>query len=538
MSLLQEIADNFYPERSEFTVSRSLGADFAAHLTTSYPILARRDLGDAFNTMLRPRGQEWFALGVTRDDRLDNAGKRWLEAKTKVQRRAMYDTAAQFVRATKQGDHDFAAFGQCVISAELNTRRESPSLLYRNWHLRDVAWCNDYDGRVGATHRKWKPDARALAGEFRGRVSPKVVEMLDKDPYREVNCRHAVLPAGDYDAPSSKADYEYVKPGVRRWKTPYVSVYMDCDHEHVMEEVGSFTAIYNIPRWQTVSGSQYAYSPAVVAALPDARLIQAMTLTLLEAGEKAANPPMVAVQEAIRSDLALYAGGVTFVDGDYDEKTGEVLRPITQDRGGFPLGMEMRADVKSTIAEAFYLNKLNLPVMAGDMTATEVSQRVQEYIRQALPLFEPMETEYNASLCEMTFELLLRGGAFGGVDEMPDSLRGQEVQFRFESPLREAEGKRLGQTFMETKAMLAQVAEIDPGSVAMVDARVALRDVLDGIGTPAKWVRDEEGMKAIDIENKQREQAQELIAAMQSGGAAAEQIGRAGVALKDMQAPA
>jgi hypothetical protein len=45
-----------------------------------------------------------------------------------------------------------------------------------------------------------------------------------------------------------------------------------------------------------------------------------MTLTLLEAGEKFTNPPMIAVQEAIRSDVAIYAGGITWVDKDYDER--------------------------------------------------------------------------------------------------------------------------------------------------------------------------------------------------------------------------
>ena len=35
----QEIAENFYPERADFTLKRQLGYDFASSLTTSYPIL-------------------------------------------------------------------------------------------------------------------------------------------------------------------------------------------------------------------------------------------------------------------------------------------------------------------------------------------------------------------------------------------------------------------------------------------------------------------------------------------------------------------
>ena len=50
LSMWQSIADNFYPERADFTVSRSLGDDFADNLTTSYPLLVRRDLGNSLGT--------------------------------------------------------------------------------------------------------------------------------------------------------------------------------------------------------------------------------------------------------------------------------------------------------------------------------------------------------------------------------------------------------------------------------------------------------------------------------------------------------
>lgn len=534
LSLWQEIADNFYPLRADFTASRSLGDDFASNLTTSYPLIAHRELSDAFSTMLRPKSQEWFHIGVIRDDRVDNEGRRWLEWATGLQRRAMYDQVTRFVRASKEGDRDFAAFGQCVKSAELN--RAGEALLYRCWHPRDVAWCERYEGSVGTVHRKWQPTAQSLASEFRGKVASKVIESLDKDPYCTVNCRHVVIPSDEYDAPSSKTEYESIKPGVRKWKTPYVSVYIDVDNQHVMEESPTFNRIYTIPRWQTVTGSQYAYSPAAITALPDARLIQAMTLTLLEAGEKAVDPPIVAKHEILRSDMNVFAGGLTYVDLEEDERIQDVMQFMVNDKSGIPLGMEMRQEAKNMIAEAFYLNKLNMPIPQGEGTAYEISKLLQEYIRNALPLFEPMETEDNAAICEQTFDILLRAGAFGSPEDMPQSLRGQEIQFTFDNPLNEAAEKQKGQTFMQTKALLAEAAALDPGSTAMVDARTALRDALTGIGVPAKWVRDEEQMKAIDLQQAQKRQAEEMIAMMQQGGAAAEQIGKAGQAIQGITA--
>lgn len=520
LSLYQEQADNFYPERADFTVARNLGDDFAGNLTTSFPVLARRELGSAISSMLRPADQDWFKMSVAREDRIDEAGRAWLEQKSMVMRRAMYDRASLFVRATKEADNDFVTFGNAVMSTELNRNRNG--LLYRTWHLRDVAWMESNEGKVDVVHRRWKPSARELAQTFgEDKLHSKVKECLNnsnKSPYSQFNCRHVVMPASMYDTYS----------GENKFSTPFVSVYVDVDNCHVIEETGVHYIIYSIPRWQTVSGSQYGYSPATVAALPDARLIQAMTLTLLEAGEKAVNPPMIAQNDVVRSDISIFAGGVTWVDGEYDERMGDSIRPMNQDYSSLPFGFDMREDIKASIMEAFYLNKLNLPpANTGDMTATEVSQRVQEYIRNALPLFEPMESEYNGSLCEHTFEIMLREGAFGSAFDMPESLRGQEVQFKFESPLNDATDREKGHTFMEAKQMLAEAAQLDPASVHVVDARAALRDALKGVGAPATWLRDDQDVEQRMAAQQQRQQQAEMMATMEQGGKAAAAVGKA-----------
>lgn len=526
-SLHQEIADNFYPERADFTTTRSLGNEFAAHLTTSYPVIARRELGNALSGMLRPTQKEWFKIATNRDEQLNGVSKKWLEEKTKVMKRAMYDKDACFVRATKEGDHDFAAFGQCAISLDVNMKKNS--LLYRCWHLRDMAWNETYDSRIGVISRNWKPQCANLLIEMgEKKLHKNAIKRAEKEPFKTIECRHIVLPI----------DFYRSLFGDKNYNTPYVELYIDVENKHIMEETPSWTHKYVIPRWQTVSGSQYAYSPCTVAALPDARLIQAMTLTLLEAGEKAANPPVIATQEAVRSDVQLYAGGVTWVDAEYDERLGEALRPLRLDSGQIPLGMEMRQDIKEMISEAFYLNKINLPPVGGDMTAYEIAQRIQEYIRSALPLFEPMEMDYNGELCEMTFDELMRVGAFGSIHDMPPELSGADIQFKFESPLHEANDKQNAQIFVQAKALLAEAAALDPAAPSMINASVALRDALRGAGTPEKWLRDEEEMKAIETQRAQQQQIQQTLSTLQQGGAAAEQIGKAGQAIQGIQTAA
>ena len=503
----QEIADHFYPERADFTTTRYLGDEFASHLQTSYPVLVRRDLGNAFSSMLRPSDREWFSIRADREEREDRDARRWLETMTGRQRRAMADKEAQFARATKEGDHDFAAFGQAVITAELDLNPISgPTLLYRNWHLRDTVWEEAYNGAIGEIHRDWKPHAQDLVKRFK-KVHPKAQEIAEKEPYREIECRHVVMTRDDY----ARADG-------KRQLQPWVSIYLDVENQHIMEEAGSWTRIYVLPRWQTVSGSQYAYSPATVAALPDARLIQAMTLTLLEAGEWAVSPPLLATEEALRSELALYSRGVTWVDAEYDEKKGAAVQALDTRQQNMGFGIELSDRTSALIAQAFYLNKLSLPQMEGDMTAFEVGQRIQEYVRNALPIFEPMEDDYNGQLCEDTFELSWRHGLFGPLEDLPQSLRGESTHFRFESPLREAQEREKGQRFLEAKTMLREAAELDPTAMVHVDPHRAVRDVLSGIGTPAKWMPSEEQAAQMIQGMKEAQAAQAMIAG--AGGVA------------------
>ncbi len=523
MNLFQEIAENFYPIRADFTTNIILGEDITAHLSTSYPILAHRDMTNALSAMLRQRGVQWFGIRTGRQEVDEGRALKWLEWATNLQYRAMYDRVARFVRATKEGDADFAAFGQAVLYVDTN--RDGDTLLYRNYHIRDVAWVENAEGAIDTVHRKWKPTARDLVFDFPGKTHSAVTKMIAKDPFHKIECRHIMVPTSRApDAPAAERDFKFR------------SYFIDVENQHVMEAVPSRLLKYVIPRWQTVSGSAYAYSPAAIAALPDARMIQAMTYSLLDATEKAVQPPMIGQATMIKSDLELWSGGTTWVDAEYDERLGEALRPIPLDLRGLPLGVEASRDAKGMIAEAFFLNKISLPPADREMTAYETAQRVQEYIRQALPLFEPMEVEYNGALCEMTFGTLMQGGAFGSPEDMPPELSNSEVEFKFESPLQRDEERKDAGVYLETKAILAEAAALEPGLVDMVDGRQALRDALKGAGAPARWLRDDDEMDELAAQRAEQEQAGQVMNELERGGEVAEQIGKASKVLSEASA--
>ena len=141
LTLWQTLSEHFYPERADFTQTHNVGEELGIGLASSTPILIRRELGNSLGSMLRDG--VWFHMGVDSDP--DHMGKLWLEFASDRMFYYMHHRSANFRRSTKEGDHDYITFGQCVISVELN--KQANGLIYRTWHLRDCAWCADaFDG--------------------------------------------------------------------------------------------------------------------------------------------------------------------------------------------------------------------------------------------------------------------------------------------------------------------------------------------------------------------------------------------------------
>lgn len=499
LSLWQSLADNFYPERADFRFSRSIGAELADSTVDSYPILARRDLANSFHAMLRD-GQ-WFEMTAGPDFPLDYDGRSWLEWATMRQRRTMEDRNSGFERAVKNGDHDFATFGNACISIEPN--RSYTGVTYRAWHLRNMAWEEDERGQVETVCRRWNATYHELVRTFgEDALSPPQLEKYKKTPFETCNVYHVVMPAD-----LSQND---------KWigKYQFVSYFVNKDGEKMMiEEKGINYKYYVVPRFQTVAGSPYAYSPATVVALPDSRTLQAMTYTLLEAAERYARPPIVATQKVVTGVVDLRPNGITWVDNEYDERLGAALRSLDQNKGGYPIGATERSRIYETIDKAFYLHSLNLPLGDKEMTAYEVQERMKQYRRENLPLFAPMEKDYNGQICETTFELLMQMGVFGSPQDIPPSLQGGEVEFKYKSPLTSDEEEEKANRFQQTAMLLREAAEFDQGISDNVDFDTAIRDAIEGVNAPIEWIRPYEEIQQIREARLAQAAAQQVIEA-------------------------
>jgi Bacteriophage head to tail connecting protein len=535
MSLWQTQAENFHVMRADFTRRRYFSEEFGSYLLSGAPARCHRDLADSFSTMLRR--DQWFHAKTDSDKvNEDRDAKIWLDWVSKEMRLAMYDRRAKFVRAAKTVDKDFCAFGNGVMTREVV---DFDHFLFRDWHLRDVAWGEDDKRDINTVHFNWNVEARNLVAKFgnskTGTIAPEVVTLAnrnDEAAFKEIQCRRMIIAADSYDLPAK------VTRGMK-----WVSVYVDIDNNTILEETPLRNRPWTIPRWEfgsSMYGDQYGYSPPMVYGLPDGRMHQQIMLSLLTAAEMATFPPMAVVGEAINGAVNIYAGGFTQIDADYDERTGPAIRNALETKfEGIRYGADQLEKNKEGLDDSFMLSKIRFPQIDKDMTATEVNRLYGEFIRQSLPLFEPVEQEYSMSLCDGVFEDMLNHGRFGSIEDMPQSLRGRDISWQFDTPLKVAVEKALAGSFQEMVQVLIQGAQIDPTVRFNVDMNQSTRDAIGGTGAPAKWLLPTDQVQKMQADEKQQQAA--AAAAQQVAqhadvatrvGNAAESAGKAATALQ------
>jgi hypothetical protein len=520
-SLHQEIAEFFYCERANFTTEIVYGEEFASHLTDFYPTLVRRELGDQIGAMVRPSDREWFKASSSNKDVARHDGARdFLEFMTGVNWSILYSRDSGFRRAAKEGEHDFATFGMNWTQVTYNKTRDN--LLFRTHHPKNCAGQEGPDGQVNHVHRKCDMTAQAMAYWFGEDKLPQGAKdaLAKKDVTTKFKTRHIVVPLDVYE-PHRKF------PKGAKWADVYVT-----EEGKILQEVPAFTFDYVVPRWQTVSGLFYAFSPATIIALPQARMIQRMMMTLIEAGEKQVDPPLVATEDAVTSPVDITAGGITYIDSEYDERLGQALRPLDLGKN-VQLGENLISDARRMLADAFYINKLSLPQDRAK-TAYETSQLVQEYIRNALPLFEPIEDEWTGRILDLTTEKVMRAGGYGPVDksgvplDIPEILLGQNITYEFSNSLKEARDQQVINGYMQSGQLIAAAAEIDPQTVAEVDLRQAFRDAFSVVpGSKSDWLVDDKQAQQTRQQMTEALQAQQGVQEVAQGAEIAGQVGAA-----------
>jgi hypothetical protein len=176
------------------------------------------------------------------------------------------------------------------------------------------------------------------------------------------------------------------------------------------------------------------------------------------------------------------------------------------------IGLDMMEQRRKTINDAFLVTLFQILVDAPQMTATEAMLRAQEKGALLAPTMGRQQSEFLGPLIEREIDILARAGV---LPPMPDVMKqyGGEVEIEYVSPLNRAQRADEGVAIMNTLQAIAPLAQIDPNVMKIFDPTMVARELAEINGVPAKVMRSTEDLKAIEDQQAEAAQAQQLLAA-------------------------
>ena len=490
----QDLDDYVLAGRASFVGERMPGQKRAEKQFDGTPMQAARGLAASLDGLLRGRRGPWFAIRTANKVLGEQSEvKEWLEDSGERMADAMYNPRSRFLQRVAEVDLGLVVFGTGIlfIGEDVGGRK----LLFRSHHLKDCYIAENSDGDIDTLFRPFKLTARQAAQRFGAeKLGPKVQEALRSEKERDAKFLflHAVMPSEDYPD---------------RVTHDFVSLWIEVESEHLIATKGFHEFPYVVPRWDTAPEETYGRSPAMIA-LADVQTLNQMAKTILRAGHRAVEPPLAIPSSGLTSAPRTWPGGIMYFKHELLQATRGKSPIFPVETGAqLPLGLKMQQETRDMVWAAFFRNVLQLPTQGPQMTATEILQRREEFMRIIGPTFGRLEADYTGPMIERVFNVMMRAGEFA---EPPEALRNTEVRFEFQSAVARidklVEAGAIGKT-MEDLAPLLADGDLSP--LDNFEKDEISRDVAEANGVPQKWLREVDERDAI------RQQRAEAIAAEQ-----------------------
>lgn len=473
------------------------------------PGLALDRFKAAIHSLVTPRNQTWQKLKPADEDLAeDSEVTRYLDEVTKRLFACRY--AANFDAEVQGCYYNSGKYGSMGMFVG---ERPGKALYYRGIPMKQLFFAENEFGIVDLVHRDWFWTARQAYSRWGDKLPEVIKRAAEKTPEQEFRFLHCVKPRENADV--NRKDYRGME---------FVSYYVCFDGRSVIEEGGYRTFPYAVGRYDLLPGEIYGRSPCMTI-LPDVKMLNEMNRTTIQAAQLAVLPPLLAGRDGILDAIRLTPAAVNY--GGLDDQGRQMLAPLKLGEN-LNVGIELMDQKRAIINDALLQTLFQILVDKPNITATEAMLRAQEKGQLIGPTGSRIETEFLSPAVVREIDILAMAGQ---LPEMPKKLmdRGGLYALEFDSPLsraREAEG---GVGILRTFEQLSPVAQVaGPGVFKRFNMDAISKELSRLNGMPAKCLYDDEEMEAIDAQQAQAAQMQQILAAAPVAASAAKDLAQAG----------
>ena len=496
-ALWQQIAELVIPRRASFQETVTAGVLRDRKILDSTAARSLELFASFIHTLLNNPSVRWIKIRVGSAPELNSrvGVREWLEAVSEIIMTELSGPQANIYSHLHQVYLDLGAFGTAVLFLDA---APGGGLRVRYHQLDSVVIAESEGGFIDTAHLTMNFTPRQAKQKWPGQdLGKAVMDAKGKDQGKPLKFIHSVFPNTDKVAALMPAR-------VRLSGAPFASSWSNA-RDRVTVSSGAFEEFpWMTPRWYKSRGEVYGRSPAMTV-LPDIRMVNTMSDTILRGAEKVVDPPLVLPDGSMISPVRMFAGGLSFSDGKVDVQT---LIPPGSAR--IEVGNDLLQRRQEAIREGFFVPLFATPD-SPVKTATQVLQEADERNRAISPMLVRTQEELHQGIATRSFNILDRQGRF---PPMPPILRGQLLEIEFVSPLTASQKETEGLSTMRLFEALAAWGQVDEGIFDGVNTD-KVREVLhEATGAPAKLAKSKTEiarLRAVRQEQQQGVQQQQQL---------------------------
>lgn len=493
----KEVAEVVLPRSDWFrNAGRVPGDKHTEQLFDATAPLALERFSAAMESMLVPRTQRWHGLRPRDESLVDNEEvKMWCDQVTDVMFKNRYAPTANFASQANDVFTSVGAFGTGGMFIDEHVGRGTR---YRSVHLSEMCIAENHQGVVDTVFRKFNMTARQAVQRFgRDRLSPKLLLDLEMAPESQHEFIHAVFPN------------ENRQHGRKDAKGMAIcSYYVEVRAKSIISEGGYRKMPYAVGRYMVGPKEEYGRGPAMTI-LPEIKMANEMSKTIIRAGQKAVDPPILLQEDGALTAFNLRPGALNF--GGVNDQGNPVVHAFNS-QTRVDIGEEMVERRRKAINDAFLVTLFQILVESPAMTATEAMLRAQEKGALLAPTMGRQQSEFLGPLIERELDILFHAGM---LPPMPQALikAGGLLDVEYVSPLNRAQRAEEGVAILRTIETVAPLAQVDATVLDIFDNEAIVRELAEINGVPAKLLRTREQVAAMKEGQAQAAQAQQLLEA-------------------------
>lgn len=440
-------------------------------------------LASGLHSYLSNPVDRWFTLGIAGVplSELGHEEKLWLE---RVSERIYHEYSAPgsgLNPSLHEAYLDLSTFGTSAIYHWM----DQGHLKFRSYPLSSVWIDEDSKGEVNLVQRSIKWTVEQVQQEF-GFLPEQLAKLKPED---QVVVIHEVSQNSGYQPGSRGLDK-------RRWNQTYICL----DTRELLDESGLDWMPYLTPRWTKLCGEKYGRGPAM-SVLPEIRMVNAMSRTMIIAAQKMVDPPLMVEDDGYMLPIRTTPGGVNM------RRPGSMPIEALPTAQRIDVGVEMIEQRREMVRRGFYVDWIIRGQKKERQTAHEIMDERNQMLGLMAPIVGRLQEELLGRMIALSYNYLERAGM---VDEAPESIAGVRLEVAYVSPAARAQSTARGNGMLAYVQQVAQLLPVLPGladSISEDNFNAELQDQLD---VPRRVLLSPEQVQGKREAREQQQQAAQM----------------------------